>query len=147
MTAIQIRPASIEDADTLAALSGQLGSPSIAEDIAGRLSLVLERDDRLTLVAKKNGKVVGWLHAFIAFRVESPAFAEIGELVVAESERGQGIGRLLVGSASQWAHSKGLQNLRVRSNMIRKNALAFYLHIGFQELKNQTVFSMATPVD
>jgi predicted N-acetyltransferase YhbS len=147
MTSVIIRPASLQDAAPVAALSGQLGYPSTEGDLAERLSSVLEKDDHLVLVAKQGGNVVGWLHAFVAFRVESSAFAELGGLVVAESARGKGIGLQLVRAASEWARGKGLQKIRVRANVARKETHDFYLHIGFKQLKTQMVFSTATDAE
>jgi GNAT superfamily N-acetyltransferase len=131
----------------MAELSGQLGYPSTEQDLVDRLAWVLQRDDHLVLVAQKDGRVVGWLHAFVALRIESPAFAEIGGLVVAQSERGRGLGQQLVEAAAAWARRKGLQHIRVRSNVVRTETHAFYLHLGFAQSKAQMVFTMATGVE
>lgn len=142
MTSVLIRLADIRDAESLAELSGQLGYPSTESELVDRLTSILRRDDHLVLVAEREAKIVGWLHAFMALWVESPPFAEIGGLVVARAERGHGIGRQLVLAATQWAHMKGVHAIRVRSNVVRKEAHDFYSHIGFRQLKAQTVFSM-----
>ncbi len=43
------------------------------------------------LVAEdKDKNVIGWIHVFIAVRIESETFAEIGGLVVNENIRGYG---------------------------------------------------------
>ena len=147
MTSVLIRPAESRDAAAMAELSGQLGYPSTEQDLMSRLASVLQRDDHLVLVAERGGRVVGWLHAFVALRIESPAFAEIGGLVVAQSEKGRGLGQQLVQAAATWARKKGLQHLRVRSNVVRKETHAFYLHLGFAQSKAQMVFSMTTGVE
>lgn len=144
MTSLLIRPASLQDAASIAELSEQLGYPSTEQDLQDRLASLLKRSDHLVLAAVKDGKVVGWIHAFIAWRVESSAFVEIGGLVVAQSERSGGIGRRLVRAASNWAHKNGFEKIRVRSNIVRDETHQFYVHLGFEALKSQTVFSMAT---
>jgi GNAT superfamily N-acetyltransferase len=146
MTSTRIRPADIQDAASMAELSEQLGYPSLEQDLVERLSLVLDRDDHLVLAADLSGKVVGWLHACVAFRLESSAFVEIGGLVVAQSERGRGIGQQLVRASAQWARRKGIPTLRVRSHVMRKETHGFYLHLGFEPLKAQMVFSMTPDV-
>jgi predicted N-acetyltransferase YhbS len=147
MPPVLLRPADSQDAAALAALSGELGYPSTEDALVERLASVLGRDDHLVCVAEKDGKVVGWLHAFVAFRIESPAFAEIAGLVVARSTRGEGLGRQLVQAASAWARLKGLRKIRVRSNVVRKESHDFYTHLGFESLKSQRVFSLGTDAE
>lgn len=142
MTSLLIRLAEVRNAASLAEPSAQLGYPSTESELVDRLSSVLTRDDHLVLGAESAAKLVGWLHAFMARRVESPPFAEIGGLMVARSARGHGIGRQLVFAATQWARIKGVHEIRVRSNVVRKEAHDFYFHIGFKHLKAQTVFSL-----
>lgn len=144
MTPAIIRPATTLDAAAFAELSGQLGYPATEEDLLGRLMVLCGQDDHLVLAVEKDGRVVGWLHAFVAWRIESPAFAEIGGMVVDASERGQGHGQQLVRAAVAWARSKGIPTLRVRSNVVREQTHAFYRHLGFTVQKDQRVFSMTT---
>lgn len=139
-----IRPAHPHDAAAFAELSGQLGYPATEEDLLGRLMVLCGQADHLVLAAEKQGRVVGWLHAFVAQRIESPAFAEIGGMVVDASARGQGIGQQLVRAAVAWAHAQGLSSLRVRSNVVRTETHTFYLRLGFTSSKAQKVFSMPT---
>lgn len=143
MTSIYVRPAAIDDAAPFSELSGQLGYPSTEADIVIRLRTILQREDHLVLAAERDGKVVGWLHAFVALQIESPPFAEICGLVVDQAVRGHGAGRQLVRAATAWAGALGLGQIRVRSNMVRKESHQFYQHLGFAQVKAQMVFSMA----
>jgi predicted N-acetyltransferase YhbS len=147
MSNIQIRPADTHDSTEIAKLSGELGYPSRVEDLINRLNLILQKDDHMVLAAEVDGKVVGWVHVFVAFRVESPAFSEIGGLVVTHTERGKGIGKSLVVAAANWAHKRGVGKIRVRCNLVRGDTHAFYLHLGFQKLKTQEVFTMAIALE
>jgi len=138
---IVIREAVIADSEALAALSGQLGYPASADDIRKRLSKIIEHDENCAFTAVMNGRVIGWIHAFLTFRLESPAFVEIAGLVVDENRKGAGAGRELVNAVIGWASNVNVASVRVRSNAKRQNAHDFYRHIGFDDIKDQKVFS------
>ncbi|MGD8328256.1 MAG: GNAT family N-acetyltransferase [Acidobacteriota bacterium] len=148
MSEIRIRRAQSDDAESLAHLSGELGYPAAAAAVAQRLAVLLDRGDHAVLVAESaEGRVLGWAHAFVAHRLESPSFAEIGGLVVSEGVRGQGIGRCLVAAAERWARNRGLGAIRVRSNVVREEAHAFYRRLGYENLKEQAVFRKSLDAD
>ncbi len=88
---------------------------------------------------RPDGSLCGWLHLFVAHRVESDRFAELGGLVVAEEDRGKGIGRRLLAAAEQWVKGRGITKLRVRSRSSRSDAHAFYQRLGFIGSKEQLV--------
>ncbi len=136
-----IRPARISDAATIAGLATQLGYPSRPEETEGRLRDVMSRPENVVLVADGDGAVVGWIHAAGSHHVETASFAEILALVVDETRRSGGIGAALVEAAAEWAGQQGFATLRVRSNVIRERAHAFYERLGFARLKSQVVFS------
>jgi len=79
------------------------------------------------------------MHVFLAFRVESDPFAEIGGFVVTEQHRGRGIGRLLLVAAEDWAKNHGIKKLRVRTRSTRLDAQVFYERLGFSQTKEQPV--------
>ena len=139
---IIIRRGVITDSKFITILSTQLGYPSVETEIKNRLADVLKSPDSILLVAENgNKKVIGWIHAFIAIRVESKAFAEIGGLVIDENLRGMGAGSLLVKKAEEWAISKGINLMRVRSNLLRDETIKFYLKNEYKIIKTQNVFS------
>jgi GNAT superfamily N-acetyltransferase len=61
-------------------------------------------------------------------------------LVIDENYRKQGIGKLLVNKAREWAKEKHIDKLRVRCNRKRTEAHLFYIALGFVEIKEQKVF-------
>jgi GNAT superfamily N-acetyltransferase len=141
MPEIRIRRAQSGDAEPLADLSGELGYPAAGAAVAQRLAVLLDRGDHAVLVAEgAEGSVLGWVHVFVTHRLESPSFAELGGLVVSEGVRGRGIGRDLVVAAERWARGRGLTAIRVRSNVVREEAHAFYRRMGYETLKEQAVF-------
>jgi GNAT superfamily N-acetyltransferase len=91
-------------------------------------------------VACTAGKVVGWVHVFLALRVESDQFAELGGFVVSRKYRRSGIGRQLLAAAEEWVVSRGVAKLRVRSRSDRNDARVFYEKLGFSTTKVQNVF-------
>ncbi|HZT71166.1 MAG TPA: GNAT family N-acetyltransferase [Terriglobia bacterium] len=141
MLKIRIRPARISDAVQLADLSGQLGYPSSAEDIRRRLRAILRDPEHAVWVAEIDGATIaGWTHVFVKRLLESDRDVEIGGLVVNERFRGRGIGKTLVKRAEQWAKSKRLKSVYVRSNVIRESAHAFYQGLGYKIIKTQYAF-------
>ena len=136
---MNIRQAIASDAAALAALSTQLGYPSTAEEIAGRLDVLGGRPGNGVLVAEDGSGVVGWLHVSGMYLLESPSFAEVLGLVVDEAHRGKGIGKQLLDDAARWAADRGFDRLRVRSNVIREDAHRFYEREGFRRTKTQVV--------
>ena len=134
----EIRRATIGDAPRLAELSGMLGYPASARDLAERLGRLLRRVEETVLVAAgPDGRAVGWLHGAEQELLESGRRCEILGLVVDADWRGQGIGRRLVLSAEAWATERGLGLMTVRSNVIRTESHPFYERLGYVRVKTQ----------
>jgi GNAT superfamily N-acetyltransferase len=139
---IVIREAVIADADALARLSNQLGYAITIAGTFQNLESILPDQNQTVLVAFHDGKVVGWIHVFLATRVESTPFCEIGGLVVDDQYRRMGIGKLLIERIKPWCSNKGGRIIRVRSNVKRIEAHEFYSQLGFVENKQQKIFQM-----
>jgi GNAT superfamily N-acetyltransferase len=135
-----IRPARPEDAAALAPLATQLGYPSTKDDIESRLALVLPDPTQLVAVAEVSGQVVGWIHAALYLTLESGAAVELRGLVVDEKHRGAGLGRALIERVEEWTRQRGARTVRLRSNVIRDGAHAFYQHLGYSVVKTQHAF-------
>jgi GNAT superfamily N-acetyltransferase len=142
MSQIIIRKAQIKDAPAIADLAGQLGYPTAPDQAAIRLGYLLDRIDSAILVAVRDSEsLVGWIQVFDLLLLEAQPAAEIGGLVVDQTQRGEGIGQALVKAAEDWAVGRGHAILLVRSNAIRSDAHRFYTGLGFRQLKTQFVFS------
>ncbi len=138
---MKVRPAIIADAEHISALCDQLGYPASKEEVAKRIKAIQGQDDHTLLVAQgSDSRVLGWVHSYLSPLVVTELEAEIGGLIVDEKYRGQGIGKLLMRHAEAWSIEKGCQALRLRSNIIRKNAHAFYERIGYGKIKTSWVF-------
>ena len=138
--AIYVRHVSVKDAAQVAALSTELGYPSTVRETISSIQAIDKSICDVAYVAVNGETVLGWIHVLYTIRLESGPFCEIGGLVVARNAHGRGIGRLLVEKAKKWSAERNIDKLRVRSNVIREGAHAFYTKTGFVEYKQQKVF-------
>ena len=139
---ITVRAAGTADVDAIAFLCGQLGYPSTVEDIERRLAEATGDPGAAVLVAdSRHDGVVGWVHVRALHLITRDACAEIVGLVVDESRRGRGIGTRLMAAAEEWSRNRGLSTLRLRSNVIRDQAHAFYRRQGFTSSKTSLLFT------
>ena len=122
----------------LAELSGQLGYAATPEQVRRRLQLIKRGAEHEVWVAEAAaGEVLGWIEVLLERTLISDREAEITGLVVDASCRGQGIGRRLMEEAEQWARDKGCRSVRLRSNVVRAEAHAFYEQLGYSVFKTQ----------
>jgi ribosomal protein S18 acetylase RimI-like enzyme len=85
-------------------------------------------------VAIENDKVVGFL-SMVCYKtfLHKGGTALINELVVAESHRNKGIGKLLIEKAIQLAESRRMDEIEVGTEVSNVKAQNFYKHAGFNE--------------
>jgi len=141
MDSIKIRKARAGDVVRVAELSGQLGYPTPAKEMAKRLRAVLKDRDGACFVAEtKEHRVVGWVHVSTTPLVEVERRAEVNGLVVDETVRSQGAGWLLLDAGEKWAKKQGCRGMSVRSNVLREWAHGFYLRHGYEHYKTQKAF-------
>jgi len=141
--AIRVRRWEEKDVAQLAALSGELGYPATAAQVARRLSQI--GGDGIVLVAAESGsdRPLGWIELQVITHVTSDPHLEICGLVVSAGARSRGIGGLLVAAAENTARDKNIPCLRVRSNIVRNRAHSFYERLGFANVKTSKVFEKA----
>jgi GNAT superfamily N-acetyltransferase len=140
MNTVHIRPIQRADAAAAAVLCAQLGYSTDVPALLARMEQIAGDADRAVLVASLDDEVVGWIGLSIEYHLQSEPAALIGGLVVSERARGQGIGLRLSRAAEDWARTRGVARLRVRSNAIRERAHAFYLRDGYARVKTSAVF-------
>jgi ribosomal protein S18 acetylase RimI-like enzyme len=137
----KVRRAINTDILHITALCGQLGYPSSSGQIAQRVGKIQCQDDHALFVTQQSdGSLVGWVHVYLCPLVITELEAEIGGLIVDERFRGQGIGQRLMRHAELWSREKGCRGLRLRSNVTRKNAHAFYGRIGYRKIKTSRMY-------
>ena len=127
----KIRDARPGDAEAIAALLDQLGYEVTAADARKRLA-ALRKVGQPPLVADRGG-VIGCLTWHVTPVIHRPRpVGRITMLVVAEAERGAGIGAALVEAAEARLRDEGCGLVEVTSNVKRMRAHAFYERLGYE---------------
>ena len=84
------------------------------------------------LVAERGGAVIGMVTAqLVVSTAEGGASAWVEDMVVAEAERGRGIGRRLLEAIEAWAAARGASRLQLLADRENAPALAFYARLGW----------------
>ena len=143
MNDLLVRNAQLADSTRMAELSGTLGYLVSAQTMEQRLTRVLKLETHSVFVAERNGEVVGWTHGAEQQMLELECRCEIWGLVVAENQRGRGVGRRLIEAVEKWARDRGLENMSVRSNVVRPESHPFYERIGYTRHKTQHAYHKA----
>jgi ribosomal protein S18 acetylase RimI-like enzyme len=126
-----VRNAAWSDAEAMASLIVALGYSVTSDDIAQRIAMLAEAGEP-PIVAETDG-IVGCLTWHIMRVLHRPApVGRITMLVVAEAQRGQGIGKALVLAAEARLAARGCGLVEVTSNMKRGPAHAFYERLGYE---------------
>jgi GNAT superfamily N-acetyltransferase len=130
-----VRPASPEDAPGVAALLIELGYPGDSvEQVRERLARWTRAGNAEVLVAEYQARLAGAVAvAAIPHFEHDGNWGRIVALVVAEGNRGRGIGRLLVESAEQAALGLGCVSMELTSARRRPEAHPFYRALGYQD--------------
>jgi GNAT superfamily N-acetyltransferase len=143
---LDIRPARPTDAQALAALSSQLGYPVAVGSLTDRLDRLLGRADQVVMVACAGSDgVVGWIHGADEELLEAERRCEILGLVVSHTRRRQRVGQRLVEAVEQWASTRGLVEMSVRSDIVRAESHPFYQRVGYERAKTQHVYRKRLP--
>jgi GNAT superfamily N-acetyltransferase len=128
------------DIDTLVGLLDALFSieqdftPNAAAQRRG-LELLLANPDRGQIFVARHPLegVVGMVSAqlVISTAIGAPS-AWVEDMVVRETFRGQGVGRLLLDEVREWALSKGAGRIQLLADADNAPALDFYRHLDWQ---------------
>jgi GNAT superfamily N-acetyltransferase len=137
---VDIRPLRQEDAGAVAELVTQLGYQRTQEQVRSWVLDLESRTSQACFVAALRGEVVGWIDVSLERHLQSEAFGLIGGLVVRDSVRGAGIGKLLCEQAEDWSRRQGVNTIRVTSRSTREAAHRFYLRDGYRQTKISMVF-------
>jgi GNAT superfamily N-acetyltransferase len=139
---VEIRAIRVEDAEVVAALSGQLGYERTVEQVRAWVAGV-DESSQAAFVASAEGEVVGWIEMAIVRHLAEDAFALICGLVVKDGVRGLGVGRALCEHVETWAAARGLKRVRVASRVTRPRAHEFYRRLGYRDVKTSLVLDKA----
>jgi GNAT superfamily N-acetyltransferase len=142
----KIRKARRGDAEQIGKLSGELGYPATAAQIATRLRQLVPVSKHAVFVAESPDAatgLIGWVHVSVAHLLESDIRAEVNGLIVSEGQRSAGAGAKLLQAAEEWARRRGCKGMNVRSNVVRERAHKFYERQGYEHYKTQKAFRKA----
>jgi GNAT superfamily N-acetyltransferase len=129
----RLRKPNDNDVETLAELMSQLGYPCDPGDTRGRVEKLIHDPSVLLTVAEHEGKVVGVVTGHILNAIhKSEPVALLTALVVLESARGLGIGKLLVSHVEGWARDHGASAISLTSALRRSEAHEFYRKLGYE---------------
>src|SRR4051812_7632663 len=112
---ILLRTPALADAQSIAALSSELGYEVPPSAMAARIEKLTEHSDHRLVVAVVSNEIAGWSQVHAYESLESGYRAEIVGLVVGAKFRRNGIGRLLIEDAISWSSSRHAEALIVRS--------------------------------
>jgi GNAT superfamily N-acetyltransferase len=128
---IDLRSATVADAERIAALFTDEGYPSGPSDIVDRLAR-FDSDGSRVIVADNGGEVLGFVavHALPRFE-HSDRIIRIMALVVDAGERGRGIGRLLMEEAERIGRDLDAAFAEVTAGHHRPDARRLYEELGY----------------
>ena len=84
--------------------------------------------------------VIGWIEGEERQILAIGRVCEIVGLVVDEAHRGAGVARRLVEAVERWAIARGLEQVSLRSNVVRPESHAFYEKVGYTRFKTQHAY-------
>jgi GNAT superfamily N-acetyltransferase len=130
---ISVRDATPDDSLALARLCAQLGYPTEPRTMPARLARLEADPNARCLVATSDVDVAGLATVHVRYTLNHEApIAQLTLLVVDESYRTRGVGRMLVAAAEEWARSRGAKRFVVTTALRRADAHAFYEKLQFK---------------
>ncbi len=142
---MQIRPARLEDLDTLLQFEQGIIEAERPFDATMKtehfhyydINDMLNRDDCAIIVAEEDGKLVGSGSARIleAKNYNNYAYyAFLGFMYVDPAFRGKGVNSRIIDELKQWANSKGLEEIRLQVYSENGSAIKAYEKVGFKPI-------------
>jgi ribosomal protein S18 acetylase RimI-like enzyme len=129
---IDVRIATIADAEQVARLVSALGYATSSTQMCKRLESILPDEDYATLVAADRERIVGFIGTRVGPLYESDGhYGQIMALAVATEYQRRGIGRTLMHAAESMLMARGVCMLVVTSGNQRSDAHAFYEKTGY----------------
>lgn len=95
----------------------------------------LDQKNTRLITAAENGKLVGYAQLTRRVDLGFAEYLEVVQLLVAETERGRGIGKLLMAEAERIAATEGVGIVKLSSRIQRSKAHVFYESLGYELAK------------
>jgi GNAT superfamily N-acetyltransferase len=142
---VRLRPPLPSDAAALAAMAGELGYPTTAEELLGRLAALHPTDAAVIVSTDVDDTPTGWCHVEMRRTLVEPQSALIVGLVIGEGHRSAGVGAALLEAAERWARARGCRRLVVATRITRERAHRFYAREGYE--LNKTSYFLTKTLD
>ena len=131
---VDLRSASLMDADDVAVLLSALGYPCEREDASDRIHAIIANDRQALVLALHDGAVCGLIALdFMYYLPLGTTTCRITAMVVTPEAQGRGLGKLLLREAERRARSGGAARLEITSGSQRTDAHAFYRACGYSD--------------
>jgi GNAT superfamily N-acetyltransferase len=130
---LALREARPEDAEAVAALLGELGYPSTADQASERIVRIAHDQSTLLFVAEVDGEVAALAALHLQNLVERDDIGcSVAALVVAERFRRRGIGAQVTEAIEAEARQRGCERIALNTAHSRGDAHAFYEALGYE---------------
>jgi GNAT superfamily N-acetyltransferase len=130
-TDIALRPATLADAERIAALFTEEGYPAGASAVEARLAR-FEGPDSSVIVADHDGEILGFIALHVVPRYEhDDSFVRVVALVVDSAVRERGVGRVLMAEAERIGRDRAAAFVEVTAGHHRPAARHLYESLGY----------------
>jgi GNAT superfamily N-acetyltransferase len=130
-TDIALRPATLADAERIAALFTEEGYPAGASAVEARLAR-FEGPDSSVIVADHDGEILGFIALHVVPRFEhDDSFVRVVALVVDSAVRERGVGRVLMAEAERIGRDRAAAFVEVTAGHHRPAARHLYESLGY----------------
>jgi len=107
--------------------------PSRSKDY---ISSIIRDENAVMFVAESSKRIIGYIHVSIREAPDIPVmvkrkYAYISEIVVAEEQRGFGIGKALMREAERWAIQRKISQLEFNIWDFNKSSIVFFEKLGY----------------
>jgi aminoglycoside 6'-N-acetyltransferase I len=145
MPEISIRRATCEDIPEWLRMRHALWSTSPVEDLRWGLEEILADPEQAVFFALlEDGSPCGFLEASAREYAEGCETSPVGYIegwFVEEDVRQQGVGRLLVWTAEEWARSLGMTEMASDTWLDNESSIQAHLRLGYQEMERLIHFA------
>lgn len=134
MNDIIIRDYHADDLESICKLINELGYATSTEEMQTRMKRIVTHPDYRTIVALKQNQVLGFAGVFhCLFWEQNGSYIKIQSLVVCESARRKGVGRLLLNEVEKWGKDNGARLITLNSGNRPERVAAhqFYPQSGY----------------
>ena len=114
-----------------AELISEEGESCSASDVQRRVD-TLQKEDRL-LIALDGELLVGFAHVRVSRDLIFEETAEVVSIIVRKEYRRRGVGQRLIRAAETWAEQSGRARLLLRTDVVRTDAHAFFVALGYEK--------------